>query len=198
MNQQTFDLLSSLPFEDLDKLRSVLHSAAIKKGHKQPKLVLEEMSKIEGVIDKGLERHIPFSNVEIPEGYSQAGGYTVDIYVETEDVVYLIDPKGVGHNNNTPISDEVKKWVMAKQQVQYTKPDKEVRFILLKPSDVDNYEFNRLQNMYSKYGIELHITDRFLSNITGNNVNITQILQEKKHQLMIQNMKTLVGQPSNL
>lgn len=182
--KQLLTSLSTIRGEVLDMIRSGMHSASIKKGYKQPALVLDHMSKIDGIIDKGLERYISFSDVQVPEDYSQKDGYSVDVYVETEKVVYLIDPKSAGHNNNTPISDEVKKWVLAKQQTQIIKKDKEVRFILLKPSDVDECEFIRLKSAYHAYGIELHKTDDFLSDITGTKVTVSDILKEKKYELM--------------
>jgi hypothetical protein len=180
-------------YEALDVLRSVLHSAAIKKGYSQPALVLDEMSKKDGIIKKGLEVHIPFSEVKVPDGYSQKDGYTVDVYVETKDTIYLVDPKSAGHNNNTPISDEVMKWVLAKEQVRISNNNKEIRFILLKPNDVDDYEFNRLKNLYSVYGIELHKTDEFLSNFTNSETSVSEILRKNKEILMRNSLGKLVN-----
>ncbi len=185
--------LSNLPFEILDAFRSVLHSAAIKKGYTQPKLVLDELKKMEGVINSCLEKHIPFTKINVPQDYSQPLGYKVDVYVETETNIYLVDPKGPSHNNNTPISDEVKKWVYAKQQMELTHPNKRVRFILLKPSDVDEYEFNRLKSSYLPYGIELHETDVFLSEMSNENVSVSNILKENKYKLMVKGLQNLIG-----
>jgi hypothetical protein len=179
-------------FDALDALRSVLHSAAIKKGYSQPALVLEVMSKTEGIIKKGLEVYIPFSKVKVPDGYSQKDGYTVDVYVETKDIIYLVDPKGAGHNNNTPIPDEVKKWVLAKEQVQLSNINKEIRFILLKPNDVDDYDFNRLKNSYNVYGIELHKTDEFLSDFINGETSVSEVLRKNKEVLMRKSLKELV------
>lgn len=191
-DKKIIESMTRLSPDALDSVRSVLHSASIKKGYDQPALVLNEMEKIEGIIDKGLERHIPFIDIEVPEDYSQKEGYRVDVYVETEDTIYLIDPKSAAHNNNTPISDEVKKWVLAKKQVEFTNPNKEVRFILLKPSDVKEYEFNRLKGQYIFYGIELYKTDVFLSEITKENISVSEILKSNKYKLMCDGIRTLL------
>jgi len=71
-------------FELLDALRSVTHSASIRKGYKHPKLVSDEIAKDENVIRNELEVFIPYTDIEVPENYSQSSGYTVDIYVETK------------------------------------------------------------------------------------------------------------------
>ena len=126
---------------------------------------------------------IYFKNVEIPKNYSQ-NSYKVDLYFETEKEILLIDPKGSGHNNNTPISDEVQKWILSKKEVSILNQGKKVRFILLKPNDIKPYEFERLKQSYSQHGIELFITDDFLSEMRGEKVNVSDILKENKHKLM--------------
>jgi hypothetical protein len=176
--------LELLSPEALDAVRSVLHSSAIKKGHTQPALVQGIIGELNGLLKNYLEEFIPFTDVVVPENYSQAGGYKVDNYVETEKVIYLIDPKGESHNNNTPISDECKKWVLAKEQVQKNNPTKEVRFILLKPNTVDIHDFNRLKRQYNNYGIECHITDNFLSELIGRKVNVSNVLKDNKVRIM--------------
>lgn len=185
-------IIANGPFELLDALRSVTHSASIKKGYKQPKLVSDEIAKDDCVIKNDLEVFIPYTNIIIPKDYSQASGYTVDIYVETKNEILLIDPKGAEHNNNTPISDEVKKWVMAKEQVQKNNPSKIVKFILLKPKDVNPYHFKRLKEQYSFYGIDLFITDEFLSNFRRQKIDISSILNENKKTLMSDGILSLL------
>lgn len=179
-------------FELLDALRSVTHSASIRKGYKHPKLVSDEIAKDENVIRNELEVFIPYTDIEVPENYSQSSGYTVDIYVETKDEILLIDPKGAEHNNNTPISDEVKKWIMAKEQVQKNNPNKVVKFILLKPKDVNEYHFKRLKEKYFSYGIELFITDEFLSDFRKEVVDVSTILKENKKTLMSEGILSLL------
>ena len=183
--------LELLSPEALDAVRSVLHSSSIKKGHTQPALVQEIMDGLKGLLKNNLEEFIPFTDVEVPDNYSQAGGYKVDNYIETKKVIYLIDPKGESHNNNTPISDECRKWVLAKEQVQKNNPKKKVRFILLKPNTVDTYEFNRLKTQYGNYGIECHITDDFLSDLIGKKVNVSDILMENKVRIMRESVSGL-------
>jgi hypothetical protein len=185
-------ILEQFSFEALEVLRSGLHSATIRKGYSHPALVLESITQTEGIVKKGLEVHIPFKNVKLSDGYSQKG-YTVDIYVETNDVIYLVDPKGVAHNNNTPISDEIQKWVFAKEEVRLLNPTKEVRFILLKPDDVNEYEFQRLKKLYNDYGIELHKTDNFLSDFTNQETSISQILRDHKDKLMREHIMNIIS-----
>ena len=50
-------------FELLDALRSVTHSASIRKGYKHPKLVSDEIGKDENVMSE--ENRINLSNLEI-------------------------------------------------------------------------------------------------------------------------------------
>ena len=139
-----------------------------------------------------MEVFIPYTDVNLPENYSQSSGYTVDIYVETKNEILLIDPKGAEHNNNTPISDEVKKWTMAKEQVQKSNPNKVVKFILLKPKDVNQSNFNRLKTQYLPYGIELYITDDFLSEFRKETVDVSTILNENKKILMSNGIRSLL------
>jgi hypothetical protein len=185
-------VIANASFDLMDEVRSVLHSAAIKKGHGQPKIVSEEISKNKSVIKNELEVFIPYTDVNLPENYSQSSGYTVDIYVETKNEILLIDPKGAEHNNNTPISDEVKKWTMAKEQVQKSNPNKVVKFILLKPKDVNQSNFNRLKTQYLPYGIELYITDDFLSEFRKETVDVSTILNENKKILMSNGIRSLL------
>jgi hypothetical protein len=189
---EALKVIADSSFDLLDAIRSVTHSASIKKGYKQPKLVSDEISKVDGILRNELEVLIPYDGIDLPENYSQSSGYTVDIYVETKNEILLIDPKGAEHNNNTPISDEVKKWVMAKDQVQKSNPNKQVRFILLKPKDVNLYHFNRLKVQYLSYGIELFITDEFLSDIRKETVDVSSILNENKKQLMCDGILSLL------
>lgn len=177
--------------ELLDIIRSVLHSSAIKKGYSQPRLVLDSMSQVDGIVKGELEVCIPFLNIEVPQDYTQSS-YTVDVWVETKDTIFLVDPKGIGHNHNTPVSDEVTKWTMAKQEVQILNPHKKVRFILLKPDDVNEYEFIRLKKSYQDFGLELHKTDVFLSDFIGKETTVSNILKEHKDNLMRESLKKLV------
>ena len=189
---EALEVIGNASFEVMDAIRSVLHAAAIKRGYTQPKLVSDQISKNKSVIKNELEYFIPYIDINLPENYSQSSGYTVDIYVETKNEILLIDPKGIEHNNNTPISDEAKKWMIAKEQVQKNNPDKVVRFILLKPKDVNQYNFNRLKTQYLPYGIELFITDDFLSEFINEKVNITTILNETKKTLMSEGILSLL------
>ena len=185
-------VIANSDFDLLDAIRSVTHSASIRKGYKQPKLVSDEISRVSGIIRNELEVFIPYNNIEVPENYTQSSGYTVDVYVETENEILLIDPKGVEHNNNTPISDEVKKWVMAKEQVQKINPKKTVRFILLKPMEVNRSNFNRWKMQYNQFDIELFITDEFLSELRNEKVNVSTILRENKKTLMSDGILSLL------
>jgi hypothetical protein len=154
--------------------------------------VSNELGKTQKFLKNELEVFIPFENIDLPENYSQSSGYTVDIYFETENEILLIDPKGCEHNNNTPISDEIKKWLLTKNQVQKNNPKKNVRFILLKPNDVTEYNFNRLKKEYSNYGIELYISDDFLSNMKNEKVVVSDILKEIKSNLMSDGLLSLL------
>jgi hypothetical protein len=185
-------VIANSDFDLLDAIRSITHSASIRKGYKQPKLVSDEIAKVSGLIRNELEVFIPYDNIEIPDNYSQSSGYTVDVYVETKNQILLIDPKGVEHNNNTPISDEVKKWVMAKEQIQKNNPKKIVRFILLKPIEVNPNSFNRLKLKYNQFGIELFITDEFLSELRNKKVDVSTILRENKKTLMSSGILSLL------
>ena len=184
--------LSEASFEFLDLVRSKLHSATIKKGYSQPQIVLDAMSKGIKYVNKDLEVNIKFLNIELPNNYTQ-DGYTVDIWFETTETIHLIDPKGIGHDNNTPISDEVTKWVLAKKQVQFLNPNKNVRFILLKPNDVDENEFRRLKKSYGEFGIELHKTDNFLTDFTNTKTSVCEILSQRKEFLMRQSLQNIIS-----
>lgn len=190
--KKAIQILANSDFDVKDIVRSKLHSATIKKGHKHPEIVSKELNKIKNVLRNELEVFISFDGIELPENYSQSSGYTVDLFFETENEILLIDPKGNEHNNNTPISDEVKKWLLSKEQVQKNNPNKIVRFILLKPNDVNIYNFNRLKNMYIQYGIELYITDEFLSEITQEKVIVSDLLKEIKSDLMSEGLFSLL------
>jgi|LakMenEpi03Aug12_release.lakeMendotaPanAssembly.Ray.scaffolds.fasta_scaffold313353_2 hypothetical protein len=189
--KNTINKLSELSYDALNSVRSVLHSAAIKKGNAHSSLVYDLLSQVTNVVKIESQKLIKFDKVMVPDDYSQKYGYTVDVYVETNDTIFLIDPKGEGHNNNTPISDETKKWVLAKEQINITNPTKKVKFILLKPNDVDNNEFKRLKKSYNNYGIELYITDDFLTTFTKTEVNVSEILRQKKHKLMCESLINL-------
>jgi hypothetical protein len=189
---KALEVLADASYDVKDSIRSVLHSASIKKGHKHPIIVSNELGKIQKFLKNELEVFIPFENIDLPENYSQSSGYTVDIYFETENEILLIDPKGGEHNNNTPISDEIKKWLLTKTQVQKNNPKKNVRFILLKPNDVTKYNFNRLKKKYSNYGIELYISDDFLSNMKNQKIVVSDILKEIKSNLMSDGLRSLL------
>lgn len=190
--KNAIEILSRASYDVKDKIRSVLHSASIKKGYKHPIIIKDILETLPNVLKNELEVFIPFTGIEIPKNYSQSSGYTVDLYFETNEEILLIDPKGNEHNNNTPISDEVQKWVFSKKQVEKNNPNKKVRFILLKPNDVKKSDFNRLKNEYSKYGIELYITDDFLSTIKNKNVDVSNILNEIKSDLMSKSLVSLL------
>ena len=190
--KDALEILANSDFETIDKLRSILHSASIRKGYTQPSLVKSELDKLDNVVKSELEVQIYFKNVEIPKNYSQ-NSYKVDLYFETEKEILLIDPKGSGHNNNTPISDEVQKWVLSKEEISILNKEKKVRFILLKPDDVNSYEFERLKKSYSQYGIELFITDDFLSEMRGERVNVSDLLKENKHKLMSKGIRSIIS-----
>jgi hypothetical protein len=184
------EIIENFSPEGLDTLRSKLHSASIKKGYAHSKLVSDVIKKTDGVIMIKNEVYIPFINVDLPTEYTQEG-YTVDIWVETENKIYLIDPKGVGHNNNTPIHDEVKKWVLAKKEVQSLNSQKNISFILLKPNDIADYEFERLKKSYNEFGLDLFRTDEFLSKFTGINTSVSIILKEQKDFLMREGLREI-------
>jgi hypothetical protein len=81
---------------------------------------------------------------------------------------------------------------MAKEQVQKSNPNKVVKFILLKPKDVNQSNFNRLKTQYLPYGIELYITDDFLSEFRKETVDVSTILNENKKILMSNGIRSLL------
>jgi hypothetical protein len=188
--EEILKLLKQIPYEELNSVRSFLHSATIKKGNTHSIEVMRALSVVPYIVRIDAEQIIKFDSIVIPREYSQSS-YKVDIWFETETQIILIDPKSAGHDNNTPISDEVKKWVYAKQQVESNYPNKNVRFVLLKPNDVSAYDFNRLKNQYEPFGLELYITDDFLMQETGVETQVSNNLEETKHKLMIEGIESL-------
>lgn len=191
VTQEVYDAIQILAKSDyniLDKVRSVLHSATIKKGYHQQGMVEDVFSKNKSVTVNIADYKINFDLIQVPQNYSQKDGYTVDNYVEFEDEIFLIDPKGPAHNNNTPISDTCMKWVLAKKQIEKKNPTKKVRFILLKPKDTDEYEFKRLREKYQSYDVELWYIDDFLSHYSDEELNFSEILKEVKLSLMRESM----------
>jgi hypothetical protein len=189
---RALQVIADADFDLKDSIRSVLHSAAIKKGYVQPKLVQNEMSKVSGIIRNDREVFVGYTDIDLPPGYSQTSGHTVDNFIEFKNQILLIDPKSAGHNNNTPISDVVTKMNFAKQQVQIDNPTKKVRFILLKPNDVNPNDFDRLLIEFGKCGIELFITDEFLSQMRNEKVDVSSTLKQVKSELMSEGIRSLI------
>jgi hypothetical protein len=81
---------------------------------------------------------------------------------------------------------------MAKEQIQKNNPKKIVRFILLKPIEVNPNSFNRLKLKYNQFGIELLITDEFLSELRNEKVDVSTILRENKKTLMSSGILSLL------
>jgi hypothetical protein len=190
--KRAIEIILKMEFEKIDLIRSVLHSATIKKGYKHEELVYKEIEKIPNLIKIERNCFIKFENVTIPENYSQNSGYTVDILFEIKNEVFLVDPKSTEHNNNTPISDEVTKWRLAKEELKIQNPEKNVRFILLKPNNITEYNYTRLKGEYSNYGIELYKTDDFLSNLKNEKVEISDLLIKIKNDLMSIGLRSLI------
>ena len=134
--KEAIKTITEMDFEKIDSIRSSLHSATIKKGYKHEELVYQEIEKIPNLIKIKRNHLIKFENVIVPKNYSQNSGYTVDIFFESKNEIFLVDPKGTEHNNNTPISDEVTKWRLAKEELSIQNPKKNVIFIILKQNNI--------------------------------------------------------------
>ena len=59
-------------------------------------------------------------------------------------------------------------------------------------SDVNPYSFNRLKTQYNQFGIELFITDEFLSELRNEKVDVSTILRENKKTLMSSGILSLI------
>jgi hypothetical protein len=183
INKIDFDKISD---ELYDILGSSIHSAKIKKGLECQRIILNILHSSGYNASAG--RTIKFSN--LPVGNSQKK-YKVDIFVKTETEIWLIDAKGDSWNNNTPMSDTLKKYQLAKKEIQ-NQTTKKVRFILLKNTN-DDYQFNYLKNIALPYGIEFILANPFLSEISKKEVNLNKMSKEFYRKKIIENIKSNIN-----
>lgn len=175
---------TNFSLDELLKIGSCVHSAKIKKGNLHENYVAEHLEKRGYVV----KRKVVIELVERPSSYSQPT-YELDIWAENAEEIKLIDPKGPSWNNNTPMSDTLMKYVLAKKEVE-KQTKKIVRFILLKNME-ENYNYKRLRDKSSSYGIEILRSNKFLSELSGEDINVDQYLSQKLHNLIKENLQKI-------
>jgi hypothetical protein len=166
------EITSQLTDEQLLLIGSAVHSGKIKKGYKIQDIVLNLFIQNGFNAKKGTT--INFTGIQ-EKNYSQET-YTPDINVELTEEIWILDTKSDGWNNNTPVSDTVKKYKFAKEETE-KKTDKKVRFIMLKNTKGSNH-FEKINREALKSGVEIIITNDFLSEIFQTNINIDDITKK--------------------
>jgi hypothetical protein len=185
MSNNLLEVVNTLTTEELVIIGSSVHSAKIKKGLAIEDAVLDLLVQSGYNAEEG--RVIIFSNV--PENYSQKS-YKPDIFVKTINEIWIVDAKGPAWNNNTPVSDTLKKYILAKKEIQ-DKTEKKVRLILLKNIE-DDYIFNRLKSKSIEYGIEIIRSNPFLSEISKRDINIDKMFEEFLRKNIIDKIKNRI------
>jgi hypothetical protein len=166
------EMTQQLTDDQLLFIGSAVHSGKIKKGYKIQDVVLNLFIEYGFTAKKGTA--ISFTAIK-EENYSQ-GSYTPDIFVELPEEFWILDTKSEGWNNNTPVSDTVKKYKFAKEEIE-KKTNKKVRFIMLKNTKGGSH-FEKITKEALKSGIEIIITNDFLSKIFNKNINIDDITKK--------------------
>ena len=170
--QLTDDQLLLLTDDQILLIGSAVHSGKIKKGYKIQDVVLNLFIQHGFNAKKGTT--ISFTAIK-EENYSQES-YTPDIFVEISEEFWILDTKSEGWNNNTPVSDTVKKYKFAKEEIE-KKTNKKVRFIMLKNTKGGNH-FQKISKEALKSGVEIIITNDFLSKIFNISINIDDITKK--------------------
>ena len=171
-------------YEELLQIGSAVHSAKIKKGNLHEDYVAEHLEKKGDVV----KRKVIIALSDRPESYSQPT-YELDIWAENTDEIKLIDPKGPSWNNNTPMSDTLMKYLLAKKEVEKN-TQKRVRFILLKNME-EGYDYERHKKKAAPYGIEILRSNKFLSDLSNEEINVDQYLAQKTHNLIKENLQKI-------
>jgi len=164
--------MQHLTDDELLKIGSAVHSGKIKKGYNIQDVVLNLFLQ-DGFNAKKGEKII-FTDIK-EDNYSQ-GSYSPDIFVDFPKEYWIVDTKSDGWNNNTPVSDTVKKYKLAKEEIE-KKTEKKVRFIMLKNTQ-EGKHFNKISNEAIKSGVEIIITNNFLSKILNKDINIDKITKK--------------------
>ena len=164
--------LQHLTDDELLMIGSAVHSGKIKKGYKIQDVVLNLF--IENGFDAEKGSKITFTNIK-EENYSQFT-YSPDIFVDFPNEFWILDAKSDAWNNNTPVSDTVKKYKLAKEEIEKN-TEKKVRFIILKNTKDSNH-LTKISNEAIKSGVEIIITNNFLSKIFNKSINIDDITKK--------------------
>lgn len=166
------EILNLLSDDQLLLIGSAVHSGKIKKGYNIQDVVLKLFIKNGFFAREGTK--IIFTGIK-EENYSQ-DSYTPDIFVEFDDEIWIIDTKSDGWNNNTPVSDTVKKYKLSKEELQKN-TFKKVRFIMLKNTKGGSH-FEKISKEANKSGIEIQISNLFLTNLFNTPVDIDYLTRE--------------------
>ena len=158
--------------DELLMIGSAVHSGKIKKGYKIQNVVLDLF--IQNGFDAENGYKITFTNIK-EENYSQLS-YCPDIFVNFPDEFWIVDAKSDAWNNNTPVSDTVKKYKLAKEEIEKN-TEKKVRFIMLKNTK-ESTHLTKISNEAIKSGVEIVITNNFLSKIFNKSINIDDITKK--------------------
>lgn len=158
--------------DELLMIGSAVHSGKIKKGYNIQDVVLNLFLQNGFNAKKGMK--INFTDIK-EENYSQPS-YSPDIFVDFPEEYWIVDTKSDGWNNNTPVSDTVKKYKLAKEEVE-KKTKKKVRFIMLKNTK-EGKHFNKICGEALKSGVEIIITNNFLSKNLNKEINIDKITKK--------------------
>ena len=158
--------------DELLMIGSAVHSGKIKKGYNIQEVVMNLF--IQHGYDAKKGEKINFTNIK-EENYSQPS-YSPDIFVDFPEEYWIVDTKSDGWNNNTPVSDTVKKYKLAKEEIE-KKTEKKVRFIMLKNTK-ESKHLTKISNEAIKSGVEIIVTNNFLSEMFNEEINIDKFTKK--------------------
>jgi hypothetical protein len=169
--------------EKIDQLRSILHGANIQRGQNDlEKEVLNFLAKCGEDVEKGRKINIEHKTQKT---------YKPDIILRKKGVVYLIDTKSDGYNNNTPVSDTVEKYCAAKNTMK-KETGNDVKFIFLS-FFLKTKDLGHLHKEYSKFGLDYVEGNGWLKELTGVEVAIESRLAETHQKNIDKRIKEEIG-----